>query len=153
MKTKGFVVLWIWSLCACLVAHPHRAQDLYVETGYADRIQTAEVVLDSLTVRKGFDSMGLEENAAYIMELLLGRRNQDLATAGDTLLLRTLIKEEAFSREYRDLNTVTVELSLFDPPKPAAVALALYSETTKETIESYAYLHSVIQRAFDRLLR
>ena len=81
------------------------------------------------------------------------RRNQNSAAAGNTLLLRALIKEQAFSREFRDLNTVSIELSIFDPPKTGAVALALYSENTKDTIESYAYLHSVIRRAFDQLLR
>jgi hypothetical protein len=153
MKRMGFIVICVWFLCSCLAVQPRRAQELYIESDYAQRIETAELVLDSLTVRKGFDSRILEENAAYIVELLLVRRNQDSATAGNPLLLRTLIKEEAFSREFRDLNTVTIELSLFDPPKTGAVALALYSETTKDTIESYAYLHSVIRRAFDRLLR
>lgn len=153
MKRMGFIALFFLSLCSCLVIQPRRAQDLYIESDYTERILRAELVLDSLTVRKGFDSRALEENAAYIVELLLMRRNQDSAAAGNTLLLRALIKEEAFSREFRDLNTVTIELSIFDPPKTGAVALALYSENTKDTIESYAYLHSVIRRAFDHLLR
>ena len=152
MRRMSFFAALFLSLCSCLAIQPRRAQDLYVESGYAERIQRGEVVLDALTVRKGFDSRAIEENAAYIMELLLMRWNQDSATAGNSLLLRTLIKEESFSREFRDLNTVTVELSLFDPPKTGAVALTLYSETTKDTIESYAYLHSVIRRAFDHLL-
>ena len=153
MKRMGFIALFFLSLCSCLVIQPRRAQDLYIESDYTERILRVELVLDSLTVRKGFDSRALEENAAYIVELLLMRRNQDSAAAGNTLLLRALIKEEAFSREFRDLNTVTIELSIFDPPKTGAVALAIYSENTKDTIESYAYLHSVIRRAFDHLLR
>ena len=153
MKRMGFIALFFLSLCSCLVIQPRRAQDLYIESGYPERIRRAELVLDSLTVRKGFDSRALEENAAYIVELLLMRRNQNSAAAGNTLLLRALIKEQAFSREFRDLNTVSIELSIFDPPKTGAVALALYSENTKDTIESYAYLHSVIRRAFDHLLR
>ena len=152
MKRTRIIALFFLSLCSCLLIQPRRAQDLYIETGYAERIRTAEVVLDSLTVRKGFDSQNLEDNAIYITKLLLVRRNQDSATAGSPLLLRGSIKEEAFSREFRDLNTVTVELCIFDPPKTGAVALALYSETTKDTIESYAYLHAVIRRAFDHLL-
>jgi hypothetical protein len=153
MKRMSFIAVFFLSICSCLVFQSRRAQDLYIESGYAERIQRAELVLDSLAVRKGFDSQALEENAAYILQLLLAGRNQDSATAGQTLLLHALIKEEEFSRELRDLNTVTVELSIFDPPKTRAVVLALYSENTKDTIDSYAYLHSVIRRAFDHLLR
>jgi hypothetical protein len=153
VKRMSLIAALFWLLCSCMVFQSRRAQDLYIETGYTERIQRAELVLDTLTVRKGFDSQALEENAAYIVQLLLVRRNQDAADTGNALLLRTLIKEEAFSRELRDLNTVTVELSVFDPLKPQAVALALYSENTKDTIDSYAYLHSVIRRAFDHLLR
>lgn len=153
MKRASCVAVFVLSLCSCLFLPSRSARDLYIESGYTERVHSAELVLDSLTVRKGFESRILEENAAYIVQLLLVRRNQDSATSGKTLLLRALIKEQAYSREFRDLNTVTVELSLFDPPKTEAVALALYSETTKDTIDSYAYMHSVIRRAFDHLLR
>jgi hypothetical protein len=141
------------SLCSCLVLQPRRARDLYIESGYARTVEEAKLVLDSITVQKGFDSQSLEANAAYILQLMLVRRNQDSADPGKTLLVRALIKEEEFSREFQSLNTVTVELSIFDPPKAKAVALALYSENTKDTIASYAYLHSLIRRAFRHLIR
>jgi hypothetical protein len=153
LKRMSIITVFFLSLCSCLVFQSSRAQDLYIENGYAKRIRSEELVLDSLAVRKGFDSQALEENAAYILQLLLVRWNQGSVSDGDPLLLRALVKEEAFSREFRDLNTVTVELSIFDPPKTEAVALALYTENTKNTIDSYKYLHSVIRRAFDHLLR
>jgi hypothetical protein len=153
VRKMSFIAASFLSLCSCLVLQPRQARDLYVESGYGQTIEKAELILDSLTVQKGFDSQTLEANAAYILHLLLVQRNQDSADPEKTLLIRALIKEEEFSREFQTLNTVTVELSIFDPPKAEAVALALFSENTKDTIESYAYLHSVIRRAFGNLLR
>ena len=82
---------------------------------------------------------------------MLVQRNQDAASHGKSLSIQVLIKEEEFSREFWRFNTVTVELSIFDPPKRQPVALVLYSENTKETIDSYAYLHSLIRRAFRQI--
>lgn len=141
------------SLCSCLVLQPRQARDLFIESGYAETVENAELVLDSLTVQRGFDSQAIEANAAYILQLMLVQRNQDLVDPGNTLSMRALIKEEEFSREFQTLNTVTVELSIFDPPKTRAVVLALYSENTRDTIQSYAYLHSLIRRAFRHLIR
>ena len=140
------------SLCSCLVLQTRQTRDLYIESGYAERIEKAELILESLTVQRGFDSQALEANAAYILRLMLAQRNQDSEHSGKALLVRALIKEQEFSREFHTLNTVTVELSIFDPPNTEAVALALYSENNKETIASYAYLHSLIRRALRHLL-
>jgi hypothetical protein len=149
----GFIAVSLLSLCSCLVFQQRQARDLYVESGYEGTIKNAELILDSLTVQKGFDTERLEANAAYIIQLMLVQRNQDSAISGKTLLIRALIKEEAFSREFQTLNTVTVELSVFDSPASKPVAMALFSENTKDTIESYTYLHSVIRRALHHLLR
>ena len=158
MKRMSFLdlvvlVLVVLPLCSCLVLQPARTRDLCVEPGYTEKIRAAELVLDSLTVQKGFDSENLEKNAAYILQLMLLRRNHDASGSGGTLLLHVLVKEEELRREFRNLNTVTVELSVFDPPNTHAVALAFYSESTKATIASYAYMHSVMRRAFTYLLR
>ena len=147
------IVVLFCSLCSCLVLQPRRARDIYIESGYIKTLKEAELVLESLTVQKGFDSQSLEANAAYILQLMLVQRNQDSTDPGKTLLVHALIKEEEFSRDFKSTNTVTVELSIFDPPGAEAVALALYSENTRDTIASYAYLHSVIRRALRHLLR
>lgn len=147
------IVVSFCCLCSCLVLQPRRARDIYIESSYAKTVKEAELVLESLTVQKGFEPQSMEANAAYILQLMLVQRNQDSSDPRKTLLVRVLIKEEEFSREFKSTNTVTVELSLFDPPKTEAVALALYSENTRDTIASYAYLHSVIRRALRHLLR
>jgi len=151
-RIMGVAALFLF-LCSCLIFQPRQARDLYIESGYAERIGRAELILDSLTVQRGFDSQALEENASYILRLLLAQRNQDSGRNGKALSVRALIKEEEFSQEFHTLNTVTVELRVFDPPNTEAVALALYSENTKDTIASYAYLHSLIRRALRLLLR
>ena len=148
------LAVFVLALCSCLVFAPQRAHELYVDREYRAAIGESRLTLDCLAVQKGFDSAGLEANAAYILHLMLARRNQNLSdTSAQALSLRALIKEEEFSRDYRPLNTVSVELSIFDPPRESAVALALYSETTKQTIASYGYLHSVIRRALRQLSR
>ena len=154
MMRFSIIPACLLALCSCLVSAPPRANELYVDREYAGALRKAELVLDSLSVQKGFDSKILETNAAYILHLLLERRNQDLPpNGGESLSLHALIKEAEFPRDLQTLNTVTVELRIFDPPRTKAVALALYSETTKETIESYSYLHSVIRRALRQLDR
>lgn len=153
MRRIGIIAAAFLSICSCLVLQPRRARDLFIESGYTETVENAELVLDSLTVQRGFDSQAIEANAAYILQLMLVQRNQDLADPGNILSMRALIKEEEFSREFQTLNTVTVELSIFDPPKSRAVVLALYSENTMDTIQSYAYLHSLIRRAFRQLIR
>jgi hypothetical protein len=145
--------LCLFFFCSCLALQPQRARDLYVQAGYIEVVKNSAFILDRLSVTKGFDSRLLEENAAYVFHLVLGQRNQEVADRDKTLRLRAVIKEREFSRDFRTLHTVTVELSLFDPPREKAVALLLYSENTRETIESYTYLHGVIQRALRYMSR
>ena len=140
-------------LSSCLLLETRRVQDLYVQSDYIELIKHAELVLGSITVQKGFDSQHLEANADYIFQLRLARNKQKLHQPGKLLQIRALIKEEEFTRDFRTRNTVTVELSVFDPRASEPVAVALLSENTRETIESYAYLHSIIRRAIRRLTR
>ena len=138
---------------SCLLLETRRVQDLYIRSDYTELIKQADLVLDSLAVQKGFDSRHLEANAGYIFRLLLARNSQELRQPGKLLRIRALIKEEEFSRNFQTRNTVTVELTVLEPISSEPVAIALYSENTRETIESYAYLHSIIHRALRRLTR
>lgn len=140
-------------LSSCLLLETRRVQDLYVRSDYTELIKHAELVLDSIAVQKGFDSQHLEDNAEYIFRLFLARNSQELHQPGKLLRIRALIKEEEFSRNFQTRNTVTVELSVLEPISSESVAIALFSENTRETIESYAYLHSIIHRALRCLTR
>jgi hypothetical protein len=153
MSRYYIVTLCLLSLCSCQAFQPQRVRDVYVNSEYADSIGQAELLLDTLTVKKGFDSRALEANATYIFHLMLEQRNQALPHPGKSLSLHAFIKEEEFSRDFQIRQAVTVELSIFDPPEKNAVALVLYSENTKETIASYTYMHSVIRRALHSLTR
>jgi hypothetical protein len=153
VKRILLVAVFLLPLCSCLVLQPRCTRDRYIEPGYAEMIEQAALNLDSVAVRRGIASGALEANATYILELMLRRHNAETSNPGHALSMRALIKEEEFSREFRSWNAVTVELSLFDPQGSKAVALALYSENTKETIDSYAYLHSVTRRALRLLIR
>jgi len=138
---------------SCLLLETRRVQDLYIRSDYTELIKQADLVLDSIAVQKGFDSQHLEANAGYIFRLFLARNSQELRQPGKLLRIRALIKEEEFSRNFQTRNTVTVELTVLEPISSEPVAIALYSENTRETIESYAYLHSIIHRALRRLTR
>lgn len=153
MKRLFFITIFLSSLCSCLIIAPQRAKNLFVESGYARSLKNGELLLGSLTVEKGFDSHQLEANASFMLGLMLEQRNQQLPLSADSLLVQALIKEEEFTRDFKTLNTVTVELSIYDPRRGEPVALALYSETTVQTIESYAYLHSLIRRTLHHLTR
>lgn len=153
MKRCCLLVGVVLFLSSCLLFETRRVQDLYVQSDYTEKIKHAELVLDSVAVQKGFDSPHLEANAEYILRLLLARYTQNLRQPGKPLQIRALIKEHEFSRDFQTSNTVTVELSVFDPRSRGPVAIALFSENTRETIESYAYLHLIIHRAIRHLTR
>jgi len=153
MKRCCLLVGVVLFLSSCLLFETRRVQDLYVQSDYTDQIKHAQLVLDSISVQKGFASPHLEANADYILRLLLAGNTQKLRQPGKPLRIRALIKEEEFSRDFQTRNTVTVELSVFDPRSSKPVAIALFSENTRETIDSYAYLHSIIRRAIRHLTR
>jgi len=153
MKRCCLLVGAVLFLGSCLLFETRRVQDLYVQSDYTDQIKHAELVLDSIAVQKGFDSPHLEASAEYILRLLLAANTQKLRQPGKPLRIRALIKEEEFSRDFQTRNTVTVELSVFDPQSSKPVVIALFSENTRETIDSYAYLHSIIRRAVRHLTR
>jgi hypothetical protein len=103
-------------------------------------IKHAELGLDSNFVQKGFESLHLHANAKHILSLPLAKNTKKPRQPGTPLRIRALIREEEFSRNFQTRNTVTVELSVFDLRSSEPVAIALVSENTRETIESYAYL-------------
>ena len=140
-------------LCSCLVLPARRARELYLASPYRQTIADYGLVLDSVTVEKGYDSRHLQENAANIFQLLLSRRNQARGDAEATLMLQAVIKERELNRDFKITNTVTIELRLLDPHSPDPAALLLFSENTDQSIESYAYLHSLIRRVLRQLPR
>jgi len=140
-------------LYSCLALPPQRARDLYLSPAYRKTIGNYRLVLDSVTVEKGYDSRHLQENAAYIFHLLLVRRNLALADPEATLALRALIKERELNHDFKIINTVTVELTILNPPSTDPVALVLFTENTDHSVESYAYLHSLIRSALRQLPR
>ena len=66
MRRIRFIVVFFLSLCSCLVFQHRQARDLYVESGHEGTIKNAELILDSLTVQKGFDTERLEANAVRL---------------------------------------------------------------------------------------
>jgi hypothetical protein len=138
-------------LGSCLVLGTGRVRDLYVSPGYQPHLRAAPCSLEAVTVDTALDAHRLEQNAAYILRLILARRSSQAAEGTKPLSVRVLIKEEQYLRAYRTLNSVAVELRFFAPESAEPVALLLYSENTEDSIRSYAYLYSLLSRAVGQL--
>ena len=84
------------------------------------------------------------------------RRDSSLLEhAAGTLLLRVRIKEREFSSDLRTRRAATVEIEAYTEPPAAGgpAAMALYSETTAQSLRSYAYLSGLLQLALRLLER
>jgi tetratricopeptide (TPR) repeat protein len=154
MRKMPFPAAIVILLTGCLLMETGRARELYVAPHLAGRIARATWVLDSVTVEQEFASRSVEADATYILRLLLSRRNERADLAGGTLLLRVRIKEREFAEDLRTRRTATVEIEAYPPPSSGETdpaAMALYSETTAQSVRSYAYLTGLLDRAL-RLL-
>jgi len=154
IPANAALALCVLAVCSCLLFETRRARDLYVAPGYEQSFRTAGWIVGPVQVHKGVSTDSLEDEARSILQVLL-LRDSASASVGDTaapggsgqLTLAALIRQREFVREYRSLNAVSVELRLFDGDCETPIAIALYSENTPETIESHAYLYSLIRKA------
>ncbi len=151
MKKICLLAVLSLSMYSCLLLNQRRARDVYVEAGKQEELESAVLVLDSVTVERGLDSGDLETSARRIFEVILGREAQTAKQPQTELLLRAFIREEEFTEEFKTLNTVAVELCVFEKDGQTPVAVALYSESSSKTIESYPYLYTVLRRALRHL--
>jgi hypothetical protein len=141
-------------LAGCLLLETGRARELYVAPELASRVARATWVLDSVAAEQELAFPSIEADATYILRLILARRNQEAVPAAGTLLLRVRIKERELAADLRPRRTSTVEIEAYPAPPASGgepAAMVLYSETTAQSIRSYAYLTGLLERAL-RLL-
>ncbi|MBN1836705.1 MAG: hypothetical protein JW820_12695, partial [Spirochaetales bacterium] len=134
-------------LSSCLLFEPRGARELYVAPGREETLKQGAWTLGSITLEKLAGSTSLESEARGILRLILARDFQPEGGAGPVLRLDASVREREFLRDYRSLNAVSVELRLYESGSEEPLAMALYSENTRETIESHAYLYDLMRRA------
>jgi len=141
-------------LSSCLLVGTRGARDLYVAPGREEAVRRGAWEVGAVRVDKMVGSGSLEEEARSILRLFLARDTgmRPGMEEIDALTLDAIIREREFLRDYRSLHAVSVELWLYERDPAVPVAVALYSENSRDTIESHAYLYRVLRRAL-RLFR
>ena len=146
-------------LASCLLPEARRARDLYVAPGGEELLDRASWGVGSVLVEQGVRSASLEAEARSILQVLLAQTGVRGTPEGsreggaEELLLDATIREREFLRDYRSFNAVSLELRLYQTDAERPLAIALYSENTRETIASSAYLYAVIRKALGVLRR
>jgi hypothetical protein len=168
LAVKAFLVvrcgILLFTLSSCVLLEPRGAREVYVAPGSETAIIEAEWRVATVRVEKTVGSASLQEEARSILEVTLAReQGRARRTPGrvpapapnvepdgpaiPALSLDAVIREREFMRDYRSLNAVSVELRLYESDPARPVAMALYSENTRDTIESHAYLYRLIRKA------
>jgi len=138
-------------LGSCALFGGRTARDAYVAETRRDDLSRAPLVLAETTVKMGAESERVRENAVYILTLLFERRRSEEKNPSGELRVKVRLKEDSFVRDFRNLNTVSAEISLFDGDSPKPVALVVESADTEETLSSYAFLHSLLEKTVGRI--
>ncbi len=138
-------------LGSCVLFGGRTARDAFVAEARRGDIARAPLVLAETTVKMGAESERIRENAAYILMLILERKRSEEKNPSGELRVKVRLKEDSFVRDFRTLNTVSAEISLFEGDSPNPVALFVESEDTEETLSSYAYLHSLLEKTVGRI--
>jgi hypothetical protein len=158
---KQFTLILIWIICAsCLFNNQSVIEEIHITAGGFDRNGHSHIIIDAITIKKDIDSDVIRENAAYILELLKEKydchKKSTINMAGNlsqTLHTIVSVKENSYMKGYESFNTVTIEMICFkgEDHTGEPVIIALFSEDTKETISSYRYLYSILERIFKKI--
>jgi hypothetical protein len=99
------------------------------------------IYINSISVKKSFDSEAVRENAQYAFEILIGMRGAEKGEYKTDAVL----KEESILRGFEQLNTVSLELIIRDHEN-MPLKMILVSEDTENTLSSYRYLYKILKK-------
>jgi hypothetical protein len=137
-------------LASCVLVGGAKVEDIYFRSGKPDKNRYYHLELAELAVEKDLDAATLEKDAVYIFELLDARYARE-REAAETLIAVVHLKEEPIFRDLETLNAVTLEIRLARDRTRETEVLYLFSEETVRSLSSYAYLYTLIERAFGRI--
>ena len=109
---------------------------------FKERIRTEGLHINSIVVKKGFDSAAVKENAEYALSILVPENTTD---PSDKMQADVVLKEESFIKGFKQINTVSLELIIRDRNENI-LKMILISEETENTLSSYKYLYKILEK-------
>ena len=145
LNFPGICFLLLPFFFSCALFSGRTIQDSHIPLSYQERIAQSFVVLNGVLVEKTGDAEQVQRNGDYICRLLLEKRNARLISPEEGFTAFVRLKEDSFLRDFQNLNTVAVEISLYAEDHP--VAFYLFSQETEASLSSYSYLYSTLEKA------
>lgn len=148
-RVAGLSVL-LSAFLSCSLIGGRAVRSEYIRSEYRQHIRNAVFVLDEIDADLGAESSRVRENGEYALRVIFQRRLEKVSVPGGRLTAKVRLKQDTFMRDYRYIQTVTAEISLYQENSGEPVAFSLYTEDTGETLSSYAYLYRLLEKAVGR---
>ncbi len=156
-----FILIIIFS--SCTFSKSRRAENIYFNQ--LDESSYYNIELIDIHIYKTLGMEKLEENARYIINLLLNqyKQEQNIQVSKDSengdnynltnLYAEFIIKEESFIKDFETINTSTLEIRLYKEEDLSGEPeiISLLTVDTKETITSYKFLYTLVERSLGRI--
>lgn len=134
-------------------------EDIYIRDDARPAGGRFVLALGDISVRAELSEQNTAENVRSIAGILIAKRNQAQGAGDATVATEKryttaiVVHEEAFLKDFESVNAVTCELRLYtDDPSKGPAVIAIISEETKETIASYGYLYTLLDRSFGKVI-
>jgi len=145
LNFPGICFLLLPFFFSCALFSGRTLQDSHIPPSYQEKIAQSFVFLNAVRVEKTGDAEQVQRNGDYICRLLLEKRNSRVISSEKSFTALVRLKEDSFLRDFRNLNTVAVEISLYAEDHP--VAFYLFSQETEYSLSSYSYLYRTLETA------
>ncbi len=137
--------------CATLTPGTGRT---WIESSHGVALKAHPVALASVTVDGFFDPAPIEEDAAFILNVLFGESNMARGVDPERAPIEVDVRvsQERVVENYLAKNAINVEIVGSIQGQPERLFRAFYATDTQSTIESYADLQRVLRRALRLVL-
>ncbi|MBA7658733.1 hypothetical protein ES703_66692 [subsurface metagenome] len=138
-------------LLSCALFEKSKIEEVYFNEALYPKDTHFNIVLKDIDVQKDLDSATIRGNAEEIFTLLIKKYNQKKGASATEAYTSVVLKETSYISDYENLNTVALEIKIFGENDNDPVRILLFSEETKNTLSSYRYLYSIVERSFRRI--
>jgi len=151
-----FIVIIFFLLVSCISSSTIK-QDIYYNSGKKEKGVFYKINLQELEIHSTRDTASVKENCQFILALLINKYTQEKKTPSAVvkeIYASLYLKEDIFTRDFENFNTVSLEIELFNSTDKSSAMQeisALYTEETKNTIASYTYLYTILERLFNKI--
>jgi hypothetical protein len=119
----------------------------------AEKLRDAGLILETIGVRKELDAETVRENALYILSFLSAKYGPEKSIGSVPYKVQIQIKEKPILKDYSTLNSVSLEIILYQKDVHTPAAMFLLSDETHNTVSSYTYLFEILETAVKRIYR